>query len=138
MAGSLVGCWYTDTFNLVSATPDGAIVGTGSEHFVGCLDLNRNGRCSHRDPAGSLALTYVFEGKYDPVTGQEIAGGCQHEIGSGTGDFAGATGRINFTDNVTNGTSNYRGHITLTDRGRAMVAKRAAATAAVGRPGAMC
>ena len=138
MAGSLIGCWYTDTFNLISAMPDGAIVGTGSEHFVGCLDLNRNGRCAHRDPSGSLALTYVFEAKYDPVTQQEIAGGCQHEIGSGTGDFAGATGRINFTDNVTNGTSNYRGRITLTDGGRAMRAKRAAAAAAVGRSSAMC
>ena len=138
VAGSLIGCWYTDTFNPVSGTPDGLIVATGTENFVGCLDLNRNGRCTHRDPTGSLALTYTFEGQFDPVTGSEIAGACQHKIVSGTGDFAGATGRINFTDNVTNGTSNYRGHITLTDRGRAMVAKRAAVAAAVGRPSSMC
>jgi hypothetical protein len=136
MAGSLIGCWYTDTFNPIYSTPD-AIVATGSEHFVGCLDLNRNGRCAHSDPAGSLALTYVFEAKYDPVTQQEIVGGCQHRIVSGTGDFAGATGRINFTDNVTNGTSSYRGYITLADRHRVAFAK-AAAAAAVSRPSSMC
>jgi hypothetical protein len=138
MAGSLIGCWYTDTFNPISGTPDGLLVATGSEHFVGCLDLNRNGRCGQRDPAGSLALTYVFEAKYDSVTQQEIAGGCQHGVVSGTGGFAGANGWIDFTDNVTNGTSNYRGRITLTDGGRAMRAKRAAAAAAVGRSSAMC
>ena len=135
MAGSLIGCWYTDTFNTIKSTPSGVIVATGAEHFVGCLDLGRNGRCGHRDPTGTLALTYKFEGKFDPATDKEIAGRCQHKIMSGTGDFAGATGRINFNDNVTNGTSNYRGHITLTDRPRVSVAR---AAAAVSRPRSMC
>jgi hypothetical protein len=137
MAGSLVGCWYTDTFNIISSTPDGAIVATGAENFVGCLDLNRNGRCAHRDPTGSLAFTYTFEGQFDAVTGSEIAGQCQHKIVSGTGDFAAATGWINFHDNVTNGTSSYRGYITLADRHRVAFAK-AAAVAAVSRPSSMC
>jgi len=30
---------------------------------------------------------------------------------SGTGDFAGATGVINFKDDVSNGTSPYMGHV---------------------------
>jgi hypothetical protein len=77
----------------------------------------------------------VFKATYDPVTQQEIAGGCRHKIVSGTGDFAGATGRINFTDNVTNGTSSYRGYIRLADRHRVAFAK---AAAAVSRPSSMC
>jgi hypothetical protein len=137
MAGSLIGCWYTDTLNPVYSTPDGVFVATGAENFVGCLDLNRNGRCGHRDPTGSLALTYTFEGQFDPVTGNEIAGHCEHKIVSGTGDFAGATGWINFHDIVTNGTSSYRGYITLAERHRVAFAK-AAAVAAAGRPSSMC
>jgi len=139
MAGSLIGCWYTDTSNPIVSTPTGVFVATGAEHFVGCLDLDRSGRCAHHDPTGTLALTYKFEGKFDPATGNEVAGRCQHKIVSGTGDFAGATGRINFNDNVTNGTSNYRGLITLTDSPRVAPARAvAAAAAAVGRPRSMC
>jgi hypothetical protein len=139
MAGSLIGCWYTDSFTPIFSTPSGVIVGTGAEHFVGCLNLHRTGRCAHRDPTGVLALTYKFEGKYDPVTGKELAGRCQHKIVSGADDFAGATGRIDFNDNVTNGTANYRGHITLANRPGVVVRRAAAAaTAAVSRPRSMC
>jgi hypothetical protein len=138
MAGSLIGCWYTDTFNPIITTPSGLIVATGAEHFVGCLDVGRTGRCAHRDPTGVLALTYKFEGRFDPATGKEIAGRCQHKIVSGTDDFAGATGRVDFKDNVTTGTSKYRGHITLTRRHRGAVARATAAAAAVSRPKAMC
>jgi hypothetical protein len=136
MAGSLVGCWYTDTFNVISITPSGVIHATGSEHFVGCLDISRQGDCTRPDPTGTLALTYTFEFKQDPVTQHEIWGHCEHQIVSGTGGFAGATGRIDFRDNVLNGTSAYRGHITLADRNRA--AHATAAAAAVGRPSSMC
>ena len=138
MAGSLIGCWYTDTFTPIISTPSGLIVATGAEHFVGCLDVDRTGRCAHRDPTGVLAFTYKFEGRFDPA-GNEIAGRCQHKVVSGTGDFAGATGRIDFKDNVTNKTAKYRGHITLTDRHGVTVARAAAAAdAAVSRPSSIC
>ncbi len=139
MAGSLIGCWYTDTFNPIPNTPSGVIIATGAEHFVGCLDAKRTGACAGEAPTGTLAFTYKFEGKFDPVTDNEIAGRCQHRILFGTGGFAEATGRIDFKDNVTNGTSNYRGHITLADRPRATEARAAAvAAAAVSWPRSMC
>jgi hypothetical protein len=140
MAGSLIGCWYTDTFNPIIDTPSGVIVATGAEHFVGCLDIHRTATCASKDPTGTLAFTYTFEGKFNPITGNEIAGRCQHRIVSATGGFARATGRIDFTDNVTNGTSNFQGHITLAGRPGpgALDARPAAAAAADSRPTSMC
>jgi hypothetical protein len=139
MAGSLIGCWYIDTYFVISTTPTGVIHAIGSEHFVGCLDIARQTDCTQPDPTGTLALTYTFEYKSDPVTGNELWGHCEHQVVSGTGGFAGAAGRIDFKDNVSNGTSAYRGHITLADRDR--TAHPAAATAAAvsqPRPSSMC
>jgi hypothetical protein len=139
MAGSLIGCWYTDTFHPIVDTPTGVIVATGAEHFVGCLDVKRAEQCADRDRTGTLALTYTFEGKFNPLTGNETAGRCQHWIVSATGGFAGSTGRIDFTDNITNGTSNYQGHITLAGRpGLRAVNARAPAAAPGSRPRSMC
>jgi hypothetical protein len=133
MAGSLVGCWYLDTFSPTTPEPD--LRGTGTEHFVGCLDTDRRGRCTHADPAGTLALTARFEFEFQ--SGKEIWGHCQHQIVSGTGSFQGATGRIDFTDNVTNGTSTYLGHIHLArhETGRTTAA---AVTATAPRSDSMC
>jgi hypothetical protein len=77
MAGSLIGCWYTDTFHQVKRGPDENILAIGTEHFVGCLDADRNHRCARRDPRGALAFIYAFEGQFNK-TGKEIRGGCQH------------------------------------------------------------
>jgi hypothetical protein len=137
MAGSLIGCWYTDTFNTIISTPSGVIVATGAEHFVGCLDISHRGKCTHADPTGSFALTYTFEAQFSSPT-TEIWGGCQHGIvpGMGTGGLAGAAGWLDFTDNVTNGTSAYHGYITLAGRRLAGRRRGAHATvaAAVARP----
>jgi hypothetical protein len=139
MAGRLIGCWYTDTYSVISTTVTGVIHAIGSEHFVGCLNIGRHGDCTEPDPTGTLALTYTFEFKPDPVTGNELWGHCEHQIVSGTGGFAGAAGRIDFTDNVSNGTSAYRGHITLADRDRTAHATAAeAAAVSQPRPSSMC
>ena len=63
---------------------------TGEELFVGSL----NG-----GPDGSFTTTYKFEAKLNP-DGSEIRGRCQHPIvaDSGTGGFAGASGRVDFKD----------------------------------------
>ena len=53
MAGSLIGCWYTDTVKLVTLTPRGVIHTTGTEHFVGCVDIRPKQGCTHADPTGS-------------------------------------------------------------------------------------
>jgi hypothetical protein len=107
--GSLEGCLYfkIDAFT-DNGAPSGVYLEQGREVFVGSL----NG-----GPDGLFATTYKFESKWDPdvTTGHEVEGRCQHKIvaGSGTGGFAGATGRFDFKDVVSDGSILYRGHITL-------------------------
>lgn len=110
MQGSLIGCWYIDTFNRKDQT-SGTFQATGTEHFVGCLDLDGDQACTGGDRQGTLYFSFQFTGKVDPVTLAEIHGRCQHPIIAGTGDFAGASGVITFKDDVTNGTSLYRGPV---------------------------
>jgi hypothetical protein len=108
MSGSLVGCWYTDVqYTKDNGTPSGVYLERGEELFVGTLD----------GQAGTFRTTYFFSSKWDPdvTTGAEVHGRCQHPIvaGSGTGAFAGATGRVDFKDDVTTGEYLYRGHIAI-------------------------
>lgn len=114
MDGGLVGCWYIDTFDIRGeGQPSGTIQATGTEHFVGCLDSDGDGACGAGDPQGTFGTTFQFSGKYDVTTGAEIHGRCHHPIVSGTGDFAGGTGVLNFTDIVTTGASLYTGNVSL-------------------------
>ncbi len=108
MTGSLEGCLYTKV-TTSKETPSGVYLESGEEVFVGSLDGG---------PVGTFATTYKFESKWDPdvSSGVELRGRCQHPIvkGSGTGGFAGATGRINFKDIIGDPvTYVYRGHISL-------------------------
>ena len=109
MDGSLDGCWYTKILTPIpfETTPSGVYLESGEEKFVGSL----NG------VQGTFTTTYKFEAKLDTVTGLEIKGRCQHKIvaGSGTGGFAGASGRVDFKDIIdgTTVTYEYRGHISL-------------------------
>jgi hypothetical protein len=107
MSGSLEGCWYTDILTQHdNGAPSGVYLETGREIFVGTLD----------GQDGTFATTYRFESKWVPdITGSEVKGRCQHVIavGSGTGVFAGASGRVDFKDVVANGSFVYRGHISL-------------------------
>ncbi len=101
MTGSLVGCWYTtitdSTFN-----PSGTYQERGTETFVGCL----NATC------GTFTTAYTFTAKFvDDTFAEEIHGRCHHTIVSGTGGFTGATGMINFKDDVGAGIFRYAGHI---------------------------
>ena len=109
MTGSLEGCWYT---KLISAKdngiPSGVYQERGEEVFVGRLDGG---------PVGTFATTYKFTSKWNPdvSTGSEVRGRCEHPIvvGSGTGGFEGAAGRVDFKDIVATGEYIYRGHIRL-------------------------
>jgi len=101
--GDLEGCLYTDVLTSGS-TPSGVYFETGRETVVASL----NG-----GPVGTFTTTYKFESKFD-ASGAELKGRCQHPIthGSGTGGFAGATGRLNFKDIIGDPvTYVYRGHI---------------------------
>ena len=109
MTGSLEGCWYTKVVTAKdNGRPSGVYQERGEEIFVGTLDDG---------PVGTFATTYKFSSKWDPdvSTGSEVHGRCQHPIvaGSGTGGFAGVTGRVDFKDDVATGEFIYRGHITL-------------------------
>jgi len=100
ITGDLDGCWYT-VVDTRKTTPSGVYLETGREVFV-----------SSSLDGSTFATTYKFESKWAP-DGSEVHGRCQHPIvaGSGTGDFAGATGRVDFKDEVTTGQYFYRGHI---------------------------
>jgi len=103
LEGSLQGCWYTDV-QAVRTTPSGVYLESGEELFVGRLDGGE---------PGSFTTVYKFEAKYAP-SGAELKGRCQHPLvaGSGTGGFAGATGRVDFKDIIGDPvTYVYRGHI---------------------------
>jgi hypothetical protein len=119
MTGGLIGCWYEDlaTFTKDHTTASGIelIHISGTEHFVGCLDTDRDGTCSG-DPTGTLSFTYTFTGQFNPTTGAEIRGRCHHPIVGSGGAFSGATGVINFKDDVSDPafvTSPYMGHISF-------------------------
>jgi len=105
MQGSLEGCWYTH-IEQARTTNGNVYLEQGRELFVGSLDGG---------PEGSFTTTYRFEAKL-AADGTEVRGRCQHPIvrGSGTGGFAGATGRLDFKDIIGEEiTYVYRGHISL-------------------------
>jgi len=104
--GSLEGCLYTQVVTS-SITPSGTYKESGHETIVASL----NG-----GPMGTFTTNYKFEAKFDLATMAELKGRCQHPIaeGSGTGGFAGATGRLDFKDLIGDPTTYvYRGHIKL-------------------------
>ena len=112
MSGSLQGCWYTKILT-AKQTPSGVYLESGEELFVGSL----NG-----GSAGTFTTTYKFEAKFTlplpNLDALEIKGRCQHKIVSGTGGFAGASGRVDFKDIIEKETLDliqydYRGHISL-------------------------
>ena len=110
---ALIGTWYTRTFELGVATASGVVTASGTEEFVGCLDADGDGSCGASEPTGTLALSFRFSGKYDPVTFAQQHGRCHHPITGGTGDFAGARGVLRFKDDPETGCAYYTGHLTL-------------------------
>lgn len=104
MAGGLIGCWYTDWLEVVHDPVNGVYQERGTETFVGCL--------SDGTTCGTFSTTYKFTAKL-AADGSEIHGHCEHPLVSGTGDFAGITGQVDFRDNVQTGEYYYKGHFQL-------------------------
>ncbi len=105
LEGDLEGCLYVfvETFE---CHPSGTYIETGTELYVG------NGEEGND---GTFRTSYRFTGKFDDcsnLSGQ-IFGRCQHPIiaDSGTGDYAGVTGRLDFKDDVAAGNFPYTGHL---------------------------
>lgn len=106
MNGDLDGCLYTFVESWECA-PSGTYRETGTEIYVG------SGR---EGDEGRFSTTFQFEAKYEDCANLagEIHGRCQHPIvaGSGTGDFEGVTGRLDFKDEIGEViTLDYRGHL---------------------------
>jgi len=107
VTGDLEGCLYVFVEDY-GCSPSGTYRESGMEYFVG----------TYNDEEGTFWTNYKFEAKYEGCedgffVGAEIFGRCQHPLvnGSGTGVFDGATGRIDFKDNVDTGEFPYKGHI---------------------------
>jgi hypothetical protein len=103
--GDLAGCLYVFVESY-SCTPSGVYIERGTEIYVGGGDPGDDGQ---------FTTTYLFTAKFsdcDNLSGQ-FFGRCQHPIvaGSGTGDYEGVTGRLDFKDNVETAIATYRGHL---------------------------
>lgn len=101
VSGTLIGCWYVDTFDIDHTSHAGGFVSSGTEQFVGCLGST----------CGRFFTTYTFTAKFDS-NGVEQHGRCHHPIVGGEGGFAGASGNIEMHD-LPNGCSTYVGQIKL-------------------------
>jgi hypothetical protein len=115
--GDLVGC--LDTLPEWGKVTNGnTYQERGREVIEACLDLDGDG-CDPDDPYGVFETTYHFTSKWAgvPFESAQINGRCQHPIvgGSGTDDFSGATGRLDFKDDVAEGDFDWKGHIGLAD-----------------------
>lgn len=107
--GNLIGCLITTSSDEPSITPSGVYLERGTEMFIGCLYED-----GMEIGCGSFETTYLFSAKFPPDAEQQF-GRCQHPIVAGTGTdvFEGATGRIDFKDDLDAGLFNFRGHISL-------------------------
>ena len=107
LEGDLDGCLYTFVDGgFGTCMPSGVYYETGTEIFVG---RNKDGE------EGAFGTTYRFTAKYTdcPNLEGQIFGRCQHPIvaDSGSGGFAGFSGRLDFRDDVEAFEFPYRGHL---------------------------
>ena len=104
MTGDLEGCHYVFV-DSHECSPSGTYREAGTEIFVG----------HYNGAFGTFDTTYQFSAKYDdcPNLLGEIFGRCEHPVtkDTGTGVFAGFTGRLDFKDDVQAGNFPYRGHL---------------------------
>ncbi len=117
LSGDFVGCLWTSDPLDYAITNGNTYQEWGREILEGCLDTNGNGYCDLNEPFGTFETSYHFTSKWAgaPFESAQINGRCQHPItnDSGTGDFAGASGRLDFKDDVEEGDFDWRGHIDL-------------------------
>ena len=106
MTGDLKGCLYVfvDPDSIIE-TPGGVYIERGSELYVGS---------GAEGDDGTFRTTYLFTAKFNE-SGQQF-GRCQHPIvaGSGTDDYEGVRGRLDFKDNIVDGAAvdfPYTGHL---------------------------
>ena len=62
MQGGLIGDWSITSFTEIAKAP--LYKGKGTELFVGCLDVRRDGSCKG-DPAGKLRFRFRYWASFD-------------------------------------------------------------------------
>jgi hypothetical protein len=130
VTGGLVGTWTTTSNKTLATKP--LIHARGTERFVGCIDVARDGSCAG-DPTGSLRLKYEYWAKAGKKTFSW--GTCVHPVQSGTGAFKGAVGVVSMVDTPQADGSvrtDYIGNITTPSTAANAARARAAATARCG------
>jgi len=114
--GSLKGCVYGFFDPEFKIGPSGVAKERADEIFVGSYD-NGTPDDTGDDLVGRFGMTENWHAKYDPASGIQKFGFCKHPIvrGSGTDDFDGVRGRLDFRDDLTGGPGNelfiYKGHL---------------------------
>ena len=101
-----------------SQTPSGAYRETGTEQFEGDIVFVDDAGNVQVMGSGTFDTEYGLTSKWEgePFASFQYHGRCQHPITSGTGDFSGATGRVDFKDSIEDGVATsfpYKGHIKL-------------------------
>ena len=113
VTGGLLGQWLGTSFKQLAAKP--LIRARGTERFVGCIDVARDGNCTG-DPFGSLRLSFLYWAKPGSQPNTVAWGSCYHPVLSGTGAFKGATGVLTMVDTpLADGTfrTDYIGNVTV-------------------------
>ena len=110
MTGDLEGCVYGVIIEkgTQGPGPSGVYKERADETFVG----------SYMGLEGTFRMKENFHARFDLASGNEIFGFCKHPIvrGSGTEDFAGVRGRLDFRDEVDdpdNVSFPYKGHLKI-------------------------
>jgi len=112
--GGLLGDFRILTFVPLYES-DSLVIGTGTERFQGCVDVNLDANCQESEPSGELRFDYVQWATFDPLTGVLIEGHCVHPITGGSSSFQGARGLVTMHDVVVNGEvqTTYQGTVVL-------------------------
>ena len=112
--GGLLGDFWILTFVPLYES-DSLVIGTGSERFVGCVDVDLDEACEEGEPSGELRFDYVQWATFDPATGALIEGNCTHPITGGSDGFHGARGLVTMHDVVVDGDvrTTYEGTVVL-------------------------
>ena len=112
--GGLLGDFWILTFVPLYES-ESLVIGTGSERFEGCVDLDLDAACEASEPSGELRFDYIQWATFDPATGVLVEGNCVHPITGGSGGFEGARGLVTMHDVMENGDvlTTYEGTVVL-------------------------
>lgn len=113
----LDGCLFLMSIDDWSLSPSGVYKEYGTERFVGDLVYSEGGVVI-ASMSGTFDTVYTITSKWagEPFASPQYHGRCQHPVVSGTGAFAGVTGRIDIRDTIVDGVAvefPYWGHLKL-------------------------